>query len=184
MAARLARFEVGPVNLLFVGGEWERKGGPLVLKTAAALNNRGIECCLNIVGKGPAVTPTEPYIRVHGFLRKSDPEQLALYERLWSEATFFILPSRGETFGAVFCEAAARALPAISTDTGGISGAVIDGRTGVLLSLDADGEDYADAIERTISKSGKYPEMVQNSFDRYQTDLNWDVWVKRVFETI
>ena len=80
----------GPLRALFVGGDFVRKGGDLVLETIAGPLAR--RCELDVVTRD-AVPPT-PGVRVHR-AEANSPELRALYER----AELFVLPSRVEFFG-------------------------------------------------------------------------------------
>lgn len=171
-------------RLLWIGVEWDRKGGQLTYDTMVELNQRGIDAQMVVVGAQPPEACDHPNVTSHGFLNKQVPQQLATYESLWKTAGFFMLPSRGETFGAVFCEAAANGLPSISTDTGGIPDAVAHGESGLLLPLEAGPTDYADAIEKLWSDRPAYEKLVQTTRARYEQVLNWDAWADAVSDLI
>ena len=70
-------------------------------------------------------------------------EDLERYRSLWREATFLFMPSRAETFGAVYAEAAANGVPSIALDIGGVGDAVVDGENGRLLPRESDAESCA-----------------------------------------
>ncbi|MEM1447352.1 MAG: glycosyltransferase family 4 protein [Planctomycetota bacterium] len=171
-------------RMLWIGVEWDRKGGQLTYDTMVELNNRGIDAEMVVVGAQPPEHCDHPNVTSHGFLNKQVPEQLATYESLWKTAAFFMLPSRGETFGAVFCEAAANGLPSVSTATGGVPDAVAHGESGLLLPLDAGPAEYADAMAALWNDRLAYEKMVQTSRDRYENLLNWDAWADAVTELI
>ncbi len=176
----------GPLRLLFVGIEFDRKGGPLAIATAAALTARGIACQLDIVGAdatayGGAVPAN---VRFHGFVSKASPEGRAMIDTLFAEANFFVLPTRAECFGIVFAEAASRGLPSISFATGGVPSAVLSGVTGQLLPLTAGPEDFADAIAGIIASPARYTEMSRAALDDARTRLDWGVWADRVYRAV
>ena len=169
----------GPVRLLFVGGEWERKGGPLAVATVAALRARGIDCRLDIVGADAAIMSGEPVpagVVFHGFVAKADPVQAAMLAALFRDATFFLLPTKAECFGIVFAEAASRGLPSISIATGGVTSAVRHGLTGQLLPPQATADDFAAAIAAIIATPGRYAAMSRAALDDARERLNWDIW--------
>jgi len=141
------------------------------------LIRRGINVNLVVVGSDPGVTHAK--LEVISFLNKQVPEDLERYIRLWRESTFLFMPSRQETFGAVFAEAAANALPVISRRTGGIPDAVEDGVSGYLLPEDAAPGDYADVIERVWRDPIGYRSLMQGARERFERVLNWDAWAER-----
>lgn len=106
-------------NLLFVGKEFERKGGPIAVEIARALNGMGVPATLHVVGCSPAEMPG--FVQVHGLLRKSVPAELEKLQHLYTTCDFFVMPTRAEAQGIVFNEAAAYALPVAATDVGGVS---------------------------------------------------------------
>jgi hypothetical protein len=55
---------------------------------------------------------------LHGRLNKTDPGQYETFLSLYRDAHFFIMPSRQEAYGIVYCEAAAFGRPAIAAQTG------------------------------------------------------------------
>jgi glycosyltransferase involved in cell wall biosynthesis len=91
-------------------------------------------------------------------------------------ADFFLLPTRQELFGFVFGEASAFGLPAITTNTGGVSGAIRDGENGYMLPISAGGADYAELIARIYQDEQHYAELVRSSRAAFDTRLNWDAW--------
>ena len=64
---------VNGCNLLFVGMEWERKGGPVAVEAARQLNEAGIPSTLRVVGPMPP-QPLPPFVEPVGFLDKNRPD--------------------------------------------------------------------------------------------------------------
>jgi glycosyltransferase involved in cell wall biosynthesis len=118
----------GLVRVLFVGGDFARKGGPDLL---AAL--QGIpEAELDIVtGSEVGPVPASVRCRVHRSLRPGDPALLDLYRR----ADVFALPSLGDCLPQVLAEAAASGLPLVATATGAMPEIVRDGINGFLVPV-------------------------------------------------
>ena len=161
-------------RLLFIGREWERKGGPLMIEALEILRSRGRKAAATIVGCKPDIEDKD--VVVHSFLDKSQPDQNALYEALWRSASFLVMPSQQETFGAIYAEAAAQAMPAIALDTGGVSDAVAHGVSGQLLPMGATGEDIADTLCDFWPSTDAYTALCIGARTRYETVLNWDSW--------
>ncbi len=177
----------GPLRLLFVGAEWERKGGPMAVAIAAELAARGIDCHLDIVGSTADVMAGRPLpenVTFHGFLRKGVPAQAATLDALFANASFFLLPTRAECWGIVFGEAASRALPSISIATGGIPSAVKAGETGILLPLSANAGDFAEAIAAIVASPARYTAMSAAALADARHRLNWDSWADAVLAAV
>jgi glycosyltransferase involved in cell wall biosynthesis len=115
-----------PVNILFVGGDFERKGGPLLSDVVRGLDRR---CVLHLVTQAN-ITPEEN-VRVYRGIPPNNPELV----RLFRDADIFVLPSAGECLAVVLMEAAAAGLPVITTDVGALGEAVRAGESGFVMSV-------------------------------------------------
>ena len=62
-----------PLNVLFSGREWARKGGNLAVEACRLAREAGHEVILHVVGVEPEVVPTDSFIVVHGVLDKRHP---------------------------------------------------------------------------------------------------------------
>lgn len=172
----LARKFDDELRLLFMGKDWDRKGGEIILSAFEKLRKDGIAAELSIVGCDPFPGKPPAGVTVYENIRKNDPEQFALYNKLFSEASLFVLPTRAEAYGLVFAEAAAFATPVIAPMTGGIPSVVDDGKSGILLPLSANGEDYADAVLDLWRDKARLRDMASYARDKYVSELNWDRW--------
>lgn len=137
-----------PLRLLFVGGDFERKGGPELVDVVATRFAHDIE--LDIVTRDP-VEP-RANVRVH----RAEPNSPLLFEQ-YAQADLFVLPTRAECFGHVTVEALASGLPAIVSDVGGARDIVDDGVTGWLIEPGAAG--IAAALQRALDARAALPRM-------------------------
>ncbi|MFL5705752.1 MAG: glycosyltransferase family 4 protein [Ktedonobacteraceae bacterium] len=163
-------------RLLFIGVNWQRKGGSIAFQTLLKLDEMGILAELIICGCTPPAQFSHERMTVIPFLNKSDPKQRQELEKLFETCDFLFLPTRSECYGMVFCEASAYGLPSITTNTGGVSGAVRDGENGFMLPLSAGGEDYAKVIAEIYLDDQRYSELVRSSRAAFDERLNWDAW--------
>jgi len=91
-------------RLLFIGIDWERKGGPLAVEVADELNRIGLPCELTIVGATPELTPSrQRFVKIEGFVDKASEEGRHKIQSLLGRSHFLILPSRAECYGLVLC---------------------------------------------------------------------------------
>ncbi len=162
-------------QLLCVGVDWQRKGVEIAIDATVALNARGIPARLSVVGCEPPRSrgPLPACVEVVGFLRKSYPDERRRLEALYRGSHFFIVPTRAEAFGVVFCEANAFALPCLATNVGGVPTAVRDGVNGQLFALEATGEEYARWIADCWGDPQRYRALASGAFDEYQQRLCW-----------
>lgn len=166
----------GPCRLLFVGLDWERKGGPAAVEATRLLRRDGIEAELIVVGPQPRLDEAAlAFTRVVGRLRKSSPPEVEQLCRLYAEASVFVLPSRAECLGVVFSEASAFGVPSVACRTGGVPTAVRDGINGTLLDPEADGRQVAAAVAAIVADRTRYAASARAAFAEHRDRLSWAV---------
>lgn len=163
-------------NLLFVGVDWERKGGDIAVDCMRNLKTIDPEhkYMLHLVGVKPPYEITDDNITVYGFLNRNIPEQQNLLISLREKADLFLLPTKAECAGIVFCESSAYGIPSVTFDTGGIGSYVIDGENGFKLPLGASGKDFANCIVEIFNSSTQLDYMKKRAVEMYKDDMNWD----------
>ncbi|MBU6400576.1 MAG: glycosyltransferase family 4 protein [Verrucomicrobia bacterium] len=115
----------GRPQILFVGGDFQRKGGPLLVECfRERLADR---CELHLVTH--SAVPAQPGLNVHRTLTPRSPG----WQERWEQAAVFAFPSTLETFGIVLLEALAFEVPVVSADVGAAREVLADGRAGWLL---------------------------------------------------
>jgi glycosyltransferase involved in cell wall biosynthesis len=174
----------GPLRLLFVGFDWERKGGELVLEIWRELRRRTGTAELNIVGARPKAAMGLDGVYLHGRIDKADRDDYERLTALYRRSSFFIMPSRQEAFGIVYCEAAAFGRPSIAADTGGVASIIEDGHSGLLLPLEASAADYADRILAAWSNPEAHQRLCRGARHAYEMRLNWSCWGDAVTDAI
>lgn len=167
-------------RLLFLGVDWERKGGEIAFETLLELDKLGLNAELTVCGCIPPEEFKHENMKVIPFLDKNIPQQNKELEELLLNSDFLLLPSRTEAYGVVFCEANAYGLPVITTQTGGIPSVIDEGKNGFMLTLDSRGVDYANLIKEIYPDDERYHQLVRSSRKTYDEKLNWDIWGKRV----
>lgn len=174
------------IKLLFIGVEWKRKGGQIAVDTLRELHKMGYNATLTVVGTIPPDKVDTEEITIIPFLNKNIKEESLQFSQILNSHHFLLLPTREECFGVVFCEASAYGLPSLTTDTGGIPTAVVNGENGFRFSLADNGKAYADKIVEYFSDyERKYIPLAKLSRRRYEEVLNWKsfgVAIKKIFE--
>jgi len=167
-------------RLLFIGVDWERKGGQIALDTLIYLNNKGIHTKLTVIG---CIPPTKhPQMHVIPFLNKNKSEDYQEFIRIFQESHFFILPTRAECAGIVYAEASAFSVPSLATNTGGVSSVVKNGENGFLFNMDASAEEYAQVIEELFLNKKRYLTFAEQARKCYLNELNWTHWGTEVIK--
>ncbi len=115
-------------RVLFVGGDFERKGGPLLLDWFLA-RGRG-RCELHLVTRTPPkLAENVPGLSVYTGLEANDSRLMQLYH----DSHIFVLPTLADCFGVASIEAMAAGLPVITTNVGGVPDIIDDGEQGFLI---------------------------------------------------
>jgi glycosyltransferase involved in cell wall biosynthesis len=175
------------IALLWVGVDWERKGGAVAYDCLTELLNRGLDARMAVCGCVPPKRFRHPKIEVVPFLSKRDPRQRRKLSQLFLDSNFFLFPTRADATPIVLTEASAHGLPSLARDTGGVGGAVTDGKNGYLLAPDATGKQYAEKILEIVRDDSLYNYLVKASRSAYEERLNWDAWacaIKPIFEQL
>lgn len=164
------------INLLFVGVDWERKGADIAIECVRCLNetDHNHRYTLHLVGCNPPRNISSSDVKLYGFLNRNLPQERDLLEKLRANADFFILPTKAESAGIVFCEACAYGLPSITYDTGGVGDYVINDYNGYRLPLGSDGKEFARKIIEFVNDSDKVSLMKANARRLYEDKLNWN----------
>lgn len=162
-------------RLLFVGVDWERKGGDKAIEIAQALNTAGLATELDLVGSGPSDGRLPTFVHQFGLIDKASPEGRRELRRLLLAAHFLLLPARADCSPIVLNEASAHALPSLTTSVGGIPTIVRDGVNGKLFGPDAGVGDYCTYVLRIVEGSAEYRRLAFSSLSEYQQRLNWQV---------
>jgi glycosyltransferase involved in cell wall biosynthesis len=129
-------------RILFVGGDFERKGGKLLLEVfRQRLRNRA-----ELILVTRDAVAAEPGVTVRHNVRANSPELRELY----ATSDLFVLPTFADGSPLVLMEALAASLPVVATHVGGIPDMVLEGKTGYLLAA-GDSAGLGDAVETLVS---------------------------------
>jgi glycosyltransferase involved in cell wall biosynthesis len=157
--------EGGPLKVLFVGGDLERKGGLLLLEAIRTLRAEGLDIELDLVTRDDVV-PQDGVV-THKGLTPNSPRLIALYHG----ADVFCLPTLGDCLPMVLSEAGAVGLPLVSTDVGAIREIVRDGETGLLVPVGS-ALALADALRRLAEDPAERRAMGERARDLVRTDFD------------
>ena len=184
---RNSRFGTDGMELLFVGKDWERKGGPLAVEIASQLHRSGQKARLNVVGcrpeLGDAAGP-DGFVTVHGPLYPSNPDQHAQLTELFLRSHFLLVPTLAECFGIVFADAQAFGLPPISRAVHAVPSIVLNGKTGMLLDRHATADVYVKRILALLSTPDEYRKMSQQAREWFEERLTWDRTAEGILASI
>jgi glycosyltransferase involved in cell wall biosynthesis len=115
----------GGARILFVGVEWERKGGPDLVDAFRQVRERIPQATMTIVGCSPAIS-------VEGVTVMGRVPPTALPD-IFDQSDIFCMPSRLEPFGIVYIEALRAGMPIVASNVGDLRDFVVEGENGYLV---------------------------------------------------
>lgn len=170
-----------PLELLFVGKNWRRKGGNIAVDMLRSLTKRGVTARLTVIGCEPE-GPVPSNVEVIPYLNKNIPDQESQYIKILERTHFLVLPTRADCTPMVIAEANAYSVPAIVADVGGIATLVDHGVNGYLMPSSAGGAAYADVALELLRQPELYPPLTRSCRRVYEERLNWDAWSEQIGE--
>ncbi|HLJ79867.1 MAG TPA: glycosyltransferase family 4 protein, partial [Ktedonobacterales bacterium] len=153
-------------RLLFVGGDFERKGGNVLLQCFK--RELQSECELAIVTQSP-VAPSRNLKIYHNVTPNSDT-----LLRLYAEADIFVFPTLADCAPLAVPEAMAASIPIVTTHVGAIPEMVTDGEQGLLVQ-----PGDADALTGAVRRLIESPDLRARMGDRGRATVEEDYDARR-----
>jgi len=170
------------IKFLFVGRDWDRKGGEDSVKILQQLTKKMKKVHLTIVGHKPETKNFGFSCEVIENLDVSVKSDFELLKSLYKNSHFFILPTKIEAFGIVFSEAMSLGLPVITRNVCAIPEILSDGKEGFLIQDSESLDIITDKISEFIEDPEKYKQMQENASRRFLEHFHPKLWVKRLIE--
>ena len=164
-----------PFTVLFIGTDFYRKGGDLVLKAFGLVRK--------IIPNAQLIVVTHDTIQ-SGLAREGVRILAPIWEReklevLYRQADVFILPSRLETWGDVLLEAMSFGLPCIGVNGQAMEDIIVHGETGMLVAPEQV-ELLANAIIELFERPDLRRKMGQAAYRLVDQEFTWDRVVDRL----
>lgn len=179
------RFTYKYINFVFIGYNWLNKGGHEAIAVIDILEQEGIKCRLSVLG--PDSIPENDqrtYVNLLGKVNKFSDDGFEVFDTVLKEAHFFILPSKFEAFGHVFCEANSYGVPCIGNKTGGITTVIKDGINGKVFNFPNEVQNCADYLMQLINNHAQYTKLCASSYNEYKQRLNWKTCFSKIIQYI
>ena len=158
--------------ILFVGNDFERKGGYVLLQAFEKVRAQIPGARLRLVGTRVPIQP-QPGVEVLG--RITDRGRVM---SLYRDATAFCLPSLFDPYPLALLEAMAHGLPCVTTDTCGVPEVLTDGEDGVLVPA-GDADALAQALIAVLTDAPRAAALGAAAGRRVRTAFTWDHVVAR-----
>lgn len=160
-------------KILFVGRDFVRKGGALVIEAFKILRKRRKEVELFVAG--PVADPVSEYIDGYHFMGDCNYKITA---ELFNLCDVFCMPSYFEAYGLVFIEALCFGLPVIGRDAYEMPYMIEDNKSGFLLS-DNDPEKLACLMEKALDDTTMHS-YVKDHQNEYLENYSWEKVGERI----
>ena len=172
--------------ILFVGRVTRDKGISELINAFQLIETPGKDIHLVLVGPfEPDYDPLPPNdlktINQHPRIHNVGPTRYP--EKYMGIADLFCLPSYREGFGSVIIEAAAMGVPAVATRIVGLTDAVVDGETGILVPV-KDSTSLADGLRKLLRNDKLREKMGESAKLRTQSMFDADLVNKAVVQEV
>jgi glycosyltransferase involved in cell wall biosynthesis len=172
----------GPPTVLFVGLQFERKGGDVLVESFRRIRTLLPTAQLLLAGV-PAGYVDGPGIRCLGELDKNRPEGAAALASTYASADVFALPTRFEPFGIAFVEAMHFGLPCVGPRAWAVPEIIADGETGFTVPVD-DVDDLTERLLRLLRDRALARRMGAAGRERARRLFTWPQVVGRMLEVM
>lgn len=189
---------------------WEVEGKKVVLTLARVIPRKGHDAVIRALARISREVPGYVYLiagpgddaylaslqrlavevgiqdKVRFLGRVSDPDRRALYHL----CDVYVMPSRflpdagdSEGFGITFLEANVCGKPVIGARSGGVEDAILDGRTGFLVTPDHE-EELAEKLLLLLRDAALATKLGQQGKKRVLEDLNWSNLAQKLIQLV
>jgi glycosyltransferase involved in cell wall biosynthesis len=158
-------------RILFVGKDFERKGGKYLLEAFGMVKREIRDATLTIIG--PPLEHLPEGVRCLSYVSKTSKAGLETLLDEYAKATVFVMPSLYEPFGIVFAEAMAHKLPCIGTDICAMPEIIDHGESGFLVPSQ-DTKALAGRLIELLKDPSTCQVFGENAFEKYRQRFTWE----------
>lgn len=167
-------------KLLFVGKDYDRKGGAIAVETLKNLRTKGYNIELTIVGCNPLIKDSN--IKIIPYINKNNKKEYKIYEELLKESHFLILPTKADCTPMVLIEANSYGIPSIVSNTGGIPTIVKENENGILINKYEEPQEFIEKIQFFIDNREDYKKLAQKTREYFENNLTWGHSTNKILE--
>lgn len=171
-----------PPTVLFVGKDFGRKGGDVLLRAFHRVREQVPDARLVMIG-GRSAVPQPEYVEFWGFQSRGTPEGRTAMDRAYRNASVFCLPTRFEAFGTSFVEAMFYELPCVGPAAWAVPEIIVHGETGFTVTPE-DADAYADALIELLADPERARRMGRAGRRRALELFTWPGIVERMVQSV
>lgn len=168
-------------RILFVGKDFNRKGGKTLLKAFELVKKEIKEAKLILLG--PHIDDVPMGVRSLGSISKNNCDGLNILLKEYSRASVFVMPSLYEPFGIAFLEAMAHKIPCIGTNICAIPEIIQHGETGFVVPS-SDEKALAQSICLLLKEPNLSKKFGEAGYNHYVRNFTWQAVASRICEVI
>lgn len=168
-------------NILFIGVDFERKGGKVVIDAFKQVKQEIPDASLTIIG--PNLENTSERVMSLGRIRKNSPDGEKRLHDAYIDASIFVMPSFYEPFGIVFAEAMAYKLPCICANVCAMPEIVDNGKTGFVIPS-GDNKTLAHRIIELFRNENKLKMFGEAGYRKYLENYTWEKVASKIVYSI
>lgn len=164
-------------KFIFVGIDWKRKNGDLVVRAFEILQKIHPTVELYIVGPSTCPTSIKMNSNIH-FLGRLTFDELHKY---YNMCDYFVMPSEFEAYGLVFAEALCFGLPCIGKNCYAMPEFIREGENGYLIDNSDEVELY-EKMKLLLENGKSIASNVQSQRDYYFEKYSWNAVADRIID--
>lgn len=163
-------------RILFIGKDFERKNGKLVIEAFRKLKLLKEDVELYIIGPDKIDCDEDGII----FLGNLKYDEIPYYLNL---CDIFCLPSIFEAYGLVFAEALSFGLPCIGLNAYEMKNFITSGKNGYLLDSPDNSDELSNLLDKALKNKAMY-DYVEKHRAEYISNFKWDSVAKKIINVI
>lgn len=180
-AERPAAADGAAPTILFVGRDFGRKGGDVLVRAFSLVRERIPDARLRMIGSVPGDAPEG--VEFIPFQSRDTATGREAMDLAYRTADVFCIPTRFEPFGTSFVEAMLYGLPCVGPNAWAVPEIIVDGTTG-LLATPEDPASYAEALARLLLDRTVARSMGRAGRTRAITEFSWSGVASKISDAL
>lgn len=167
-------------EVVFIGVEFERKGGSFLLEAFKYVKEKVPYAKLNIIGPDslPSSAPVDGVV-FHGKLNRYEEEDAIKFQDIMKRSSLFVMPSTYEPFGIAPLEAMSYRIPCVVSDGWALPEIVLDRLCGELVPI-KNSEVLSNIIIDLLKNPDKLKFYGENGRKHVESNFTWDCVASRL----